>query len=53
MFISGGTELITLGRINLAYTEAVIDLKDIAECKVMQFEGDYLVLWKYINPYKN
>jgi CO/xanthine dehydrogenase FAD-binding subunit len=43
MFISGGTELITLGRINLAYTEAVIDLKDIAESKVMQFEGEYLV----------
>ncbi len=43
MFISGGTELITLGRINLVHTEAVIDLKDIAECKVMQFEGDYLV----------
>ncbi|MGZ4160372.1 MAG: FAD binding domain-containing protein [Neobacillus sp.] len=44
MFISGGTELITLGRINLAYTEAVIDLKDIAECKVMQMSGEYLVL---------
>jgi CO/xanthine dehydrogenase FAD-binding subunit len=43
MFISGGTELITLGRINLAFTEAAIDLKDIAESKVMQFAGDYLV----------
>ncbi|WP_042347947.1 FAD binding domain-containing protein [Bacillus massiliigorillae] len=44
MFISGGTELITLGRINLAFTEAVIDLKDIAESKVMQFDGDFVVL---------
>lgn len=44
MLISGGTELITLGRINLAYTEAVIDLKDIGECKVMKFEGNYLVI---------
>ncbi|MGE8077707.1 FAD binding domain-containing protein [Peribacillus loiseleuriae] len=43
MFISGGTELITLGRINLAYTEAVIDLKEITECKVMKIEGDHLV----------
>lgn len=43
MFISGGTELITLGRINLAFTEAVIDLKEIAECKVMHFDGDYFV----------
>lgn len=44
MFISGGTELITLGRINLAYTEAVIDLKDIAESRVMQWSGEHLVL---------
>jgi aerobic carbon-monoxide dehydrogenase medium subunit len=36
MFFSGGTELITLGRIDLAYTEAVIDIKDIAECRVME-----------------
>ncbi len=44
MFISGGTELITLGRMNLVYTEAVIDLKKIAETKIMQFDGDYLIL---------
>jgi CO/xanthine dehydrogenase FAD-binding subunit len=44
LFFSGGTELITLGRINLAYTEAVIDMKDIAEGRVMQVSGDYLLL---------
>lgn len=44
MFISGGTELITLGRINLVYTEAVIDLKEIVECNHMQFSEEYLVL---------
>jgi aerobic carbon-monoxide dehydrogenase medium subunit len=44
MFISGGTELITLGRIDLVYTDAVIDLKSISEGKIMEFEGDYLVL---------
>jgi aerobic carbon-monoxide dehydrogenase medium subunit len=44
MFISGGTELITLGRIDLIYTEAVIDLKDIAEGKMMEYSGEYLVL---------
>ena len=44
MFISGGTELITLGRINLAYTEAVIDLKNIAETSELVFERDYLLL---------
>ncbi|MBT2696692.1 FAD binding domain-containing protein [Bacillus sp. ISL-40] len=44
MFFSGGTELITLGRIDLAYTEAVIDIKDILECNVMQVSGDHLLL---------
>jgi aerobic carbon-monoxide dehydrogenase medium subunit len=44
MFFSGGTELITLGRIDLAYTEAVIDIKDIPECNVMQVSGEHLLL---------
>ncbi len=44
MFFSGGTELITLGRIDLVYTEAVIDIKGIAECNVMQISGDHLFL---------
>ncbi|WP_066064777.1 FAD binding domain-containing protein [Neobacillus soli] len=44
MFFSGGTELITLGRIDLAYTEAVIDIKGIAECKVMRVSGNHLLL---------
>lgn len=44
MFFSGGTELITLGRIDLAYTEAVIDIKGIAECNVMQVRGNHVVL---------
>ena len=44
MFFSGGTELITLGRIDLEFTEAVIDIKDIPECKVMQVSGENLLL---------
>jgi carbon-monoxide dehydrogenase medium subunit len=44
MFISGGTELITLGRVDLIYTDAVIDLKAIGEGKTMEFNGDFLVL---------
>jgi CO/xanthine dehydrogenase FAD-binding subunit len=44
MFFSGGTELITLGRINHAYTETVIDLKGLIEAKMMDFDDDYLVL---------
>ncbi|MEH7155024.1 FAD binding domain-containing protein [Neobacillus drentensis] len=44
MFFSGGTELITLGRIALAYTEAVINIKDLPECKVMHVSNDQLLL---------
>lgn len=44
MYISGGTELITLGRIDIVYSEAVIDLKDIAECRAMQMSGEHLIL---------
>ncbi|MEH7376551.1 FAD binding domain-containing protein [Neobacillus drentensis] len=44
MFFSGGTELITLGRIDLTYTEAVIDIKDIPECNVIQVSGEQLLL---------
>jgi aerobic carbon-monoxide dehydrogenase medium subunit len=44
MYISGTTELITLGRIDLVYTEAVIDIKDIVECRMMEHDGDHLVL---------
>lgn len=44
MFISGGTELITLGRIDLVYTEAVIDLKAVAECQALQISDNFLVL---------
>jgi CO/xanthine dehydrogenase FAD-binding subunit len=44
MYISGATELLTLGRINQVYTQAAIDLKDITEGNVMQLEQGFLVL---------
>ncbi|MDQ0255080.1 CO/xanthine dehydrogenase FAD-binding subunit [Evansella vedderi] len=44
VFFSGGTEIITLGRINHLYTEAVIDIRDIPACKVMEFDEHYLYL---------
>jgi aerobic carbon-monoxide dehydrogenase medium subunit len=43
MFFSGGTELITLGRIDLASADAVIDIKEIPECMVMQESEEYIV----------
>jgi CO/xanthine dehydrogenase FAD-binding subunit len=44
MFFSGGTELITLGRIEIAYTEAVIDIKDIRELQIIQVTEEQLIL---------
>jgi carbon-monoxide dehydrogenase medium subunit len=44
MFILGGTELITLGRIELLYTEAAIDLKNIPEVHVIQVTENQVIL---------
>lgn len=42
LYLNGGTEIITLMRVQAAYTNtaAVIDIKHIPECKVLGFEGD-------------
>ena len=44
IYITGGTELITLGRLNLLYTNAVIDLKGIPECHVFELKNEELVI---------
>jgi CO/xanthine dehydrogenase FAD-binding subunit len=44
LYFAGGTEIITLGRVNLLYTGAVIDLKRIPECRVMARREQNLVL---------
>lgn len=44
LFFSGGTEVITLGRLNLMKTGAVIDIKDILECNVMELNENSLVI---------
>ncbi|UTR09795.1 FAD binding domain-containing protein [Evansella sp. LMS18] len=44
VYYSGGTEIITLGRLNLFYTEAVIDIKGIPECCVCEIDGSNLHL---------
>ncbi|HHW39177.1 MAG TPA: xanthine dehydrogenase [Bacillales bacterium] len=43
-FISGGTEFITFARTNKITTDAVIDIKGIPECHVMEIQGDELVI---------
>lgn len=44
IYYSGGTEILTLGRLNLVYTNAVIDLKGIPETMVLQSHEGYLAL---------
>ncbi|MDP4161963.1 MAG: FAD binding domain-containing protein [Bacillota bacterium] len=43
-YFSGGTELITLGRVQLAKADAVIDLKKINEVRACRIDGDHIVL---------
>ncbi|NBI29160.1 FAD binding domain-containing protein [Chengkuizengella marina] len=44
IYYSGGTEIISLARINLLYTKAVIDIKDIPECNILRIQDNQLVL---------
>jgi CO/xanthine dehydrogenase FAD-binding subunit len=41
---SGGTEFITFSRINKLNADAVIDIKGIPECHVLEFHADHLVI---------
>ncbi|MET1030039.1 FAD binding domain-containing protein [Domibacillus tundrae] len=43
VYYSGGTEIITLSRLNLVYTDAVIDIKSIPECQEWGFYQDELI----------
>lgn len=44
VYFSGGTEIITLGRLNEVQTGAVIDIKSIPECNRFEFEANTLVI---------
>ena len=44
MFYSGGTEFITFARVNKLRADAVIDIKGIPECNVLEIHGDQLVI---------
>jgi CO/xanthine dehydrogenase FAD-binding subunit len=44
MYYGGGTEIISMGRMDNISTEAVIDIKNIPECKILEFQDDYLVI---------
>ena len=44
LYYNGGTEIITFARMNSVQTSAVIDIKGIPECNVLQMTMDYLVI---------
>jgi CO/xanthine dehydrogenase FAD-binding subunit len=44
LYFGGGTEIITFARTQDIYTKAIIDLKAIPECNVMDFSGDGLII---------
>ncbi|PEL10454.1 xanthine dehydrogenase family protein subunit M [Bacillus sp. AFS017336] len=43
IYYAGGTEILTLGRLNLVETDALIDIKDLKECQMFEFNQDYLI----------
>ncbi|MDW0108451.1 FAD binding domain-containing protein [Sporosarcina aquimarina] len=44
MIFSGGTEIITFARVNKLYTDAVIDIKGIKECNVLELQENEIVI---------
>ncbi|WP_141994464.1 FAD binding domain-containing protein [Bacillus sp. B4EP4a] len=44
MYYGGGTEVLTLGRLNFIYTDAIIDLKGIPECNAFGFQHQELII---------
>ncbi|MFD6210310.1 FAD binding domain-containing protein [Peribacillus sp. NPDC060253] len=44
LYYGGGTEVLTLGRLNYVYTDAIIDLKGIPECNVFEFQHQDLII---------
>lgn len=44
LYYGGGTEIISMGRHNNVDTGAVIDIKNIPECRVQEFAGDHLII---------
>lgn len=44
MYYGGGTEIISMGRMANISTGAVIDIKEIPECKVLEIQEDHLII---------
>ncbi len=44
LYYGGGTEFISMARVHNVFTKAVIDLKGIPECNVLEFREDLLII---------
>ncbi len=44
LYYGGGSEIISMARVHNVHTKAVIDLKAIPECNVLELRGDMLVI---------
>ncbi|MFS0645662.1 FAD binding domain-containing protein [Siminovitchia sp. 179-K 8D1 HS] len=44
MYYSGGTEILTLGRLNIDTPRSIIDIKDIPECAIFKKTAQYLTI---------
>ncbi len=44
LYYCGGTEIITMARLNQIHTKAVIDIKGIPECTAFEWEDDQLII---------
>lgn len=49
IYYSGGTEILTLGRLDLLYTEAVIDIKHIPESRMLSLVGEDLKIGSQVS----
>ncbi|WP_220483287.1 FAD binding domain-containing protein [Paenibacillus thiaminolyticus] len=44
LYFCGGSEIITMARLNQLYTQAVIDIKDIPECTVLESNAEQILI---------
>lgn len=44
LYFGGGTEIISMARLSTVRTGAVIDIKSIPECNVLEIKGDQLII---------
>lgn len=44
LFYGGGTEIISMARVNNIHPGAVIDIKEIPECRILGFQGEELII---------